>query len=56
MDLRHSLVPDEVIEELVKSMPEHRGPDLQEDRNVPKYDYVSFMEKMMEKKRGRNGV
>lgn len=27
-------------------MPKHRGPDLQEDRNVPKYDYVSFMEKM----------
>ena len=27
-------------------MPQHTGPDLQEDRNLPKYDYVSFMEKM----------
>ena len=27
-------------------MPPHRGPDLQEDRNLPKYDYISFMEKM----------
>lgn len=27
-------------------MPPHRGPDLQEDRHLPKYDYISFMEKM----------
>ena len=27
-------------------MPPHKGPDLREDRNVAKYDYVSFMEKM----------
>ena len=27
-------------------MPPHKGPDLLEDRNVPKYDYVSFMERM----------
>lgn len=27
-------------------MPEHKGPDLQEDRDLPKYDYISFMEKM----------
>lgn len=27
-------------------MPQHKGPDLQEDRNLPKYDYISFMEKM----------
>ena len=27
-------------------MPEHHGPDLQEDRNLPKYDYISFMEKL----------
>lgn len=29
-------------------MPQHEGPDLLEDRDLPKYDYISFMEKMME--------
>lgn len=48
MDLRHSLIPDELIEDLVKSMPSHKGPDLQEDREVPKYDYISFMSGMMD--------
>ena len=51
LDLRHSLVPDEVIDELVKTMPAHKGPDLQEDRELPKYDYVSFMEKMMDEEK-----
>ena len=46
LDLRHSLIPDELIEDLVASMPPHKGPDLQEDRHLPKFDYVSFMEKM----------
>ena len=46
MDLRHSLVPDEVISNLVSGMPAHQGPDLLEDRDVPKYDYGKFMEKM----------
>ena len=46
IDLRHSLIPDELIEELVKTMPQHRGPDLQEDRDLPKYDYVTFMDKI----------
>ena len=46
LDLRHSLIPDELVEDLLTSMPSHRGPDLQEDRNLPKYDYISFMEKM----------
>lgn len=27
-------------------MPEHKGPDLQEDRHRAKYDYISFMEQM----------
>ena len=54
LDLRHSLIPDELIDDLVKSMPAHKGPDLQEDRNVPKYDYVSFMEKLMDG--GTNGT
>lgn len=47
LDLRHSLIPDEIIEHLVSTMPQHEGPDLQEDRELPKYDYISFMEKMM---------
>lgn len=48
LDLRHSLIPDEVIEHLVKTMPTHDGPDLLEDRELAKYDYISFMEKMRE--------
>ena len=47
MDLRHSLIPDELIEDLIQTMPPHSGPDLQEDRHLPKYDYITFMEKMM---------
>ena len=29
-------------------MPQHDGPDLIEDRDLAKYDYISFMERMME--------
>lgn len=25
-------------------MPAHKGPDLQEDRHLPKFDYVGFMQ------------
>ncbi len=46
MDLRHSLIPDDLIEDLLHSMPQHTGPDLEVDRQVPKYDYIGFMEKM----------
>lgn len=55
MDLRHSLIPDEVIEHLVKTMPQHDGPDMLEDRDLQKFDYISFMNKMIEenKKNGR---
>jgi hypothetical protein len=28
-------------------MPAHSGPDLESDRNVPKYDYISFMQGMI---------
>ncbi|KAK3170085.1 hypothetical protein OEA41_009470 [Lepraria neglecta] len=64
LDLQHSLIPDELVEDLLNSMPQHKGPDLQEDRHLPKYDYVSFMEKMTlgdseddatKAKGGRNG-
>ena len=44
MDLRHSLIPDELVEDLLASMPPHKGPDLQEDRHLPKFDYIGFME------------
>ncbi|KAJ5851830.1 uncharacterized protein N7529_011215 [Penicillium soppii] len=54
LDLRHSLIPDEVIEHLVKTMPTHDGPDLLEDRELAKYDYISFMEKMREESK-KNG-
>lgn len=47
MDLRHSLIPDDLIEGLIKSMPQHQGPDLERDRHIPKYDYISFMEGMI---------
>lgn len=46
LDLRHSLIPDDLVEDLLSSMPEHKGPDLQEDRHRAKYDYVGFMERM----------
>lgn len=55
MDLTHSLIPDDVVQKLVESMPQHRGPDLQEDRDLPKYDYVTFMEKFING-REANGV
>ncbi|KAE8161720.1 alpha-actinin, sarcomeric [Aspergillus tamarii] len=48
LDLRHSLIPDEVIDHLVQTMPRHEVFDRGEDQNEPKYDYYSFMEKMME--------
>ncbi|KAK4202640.1 putative alpha-actinin-like protein [Triangularia verruculosa] len=47
IDLRHSLVPDEVIEKLVEIIPEHRGPDVKEDRGMKQYDYIAFMERLI---------
>ncbi|KAI0022003.1 hypothetical protein F4780DRAFT_241196 [Xylariomycetidae sp. FL0641] len=55
MDLRHSLVPDEVIEKLCELVPEHKGPDMQEDRGVPQYDYISFMENLIGPTKRSNG-
>ncbi|KAI3401285.1 hypothetical protein diail_11991 [Diaporthe ilicicola] len=51
MDLRHSLVPDEVIEKLIEMIPPHNGPDMQTDRGQPQYDYIAFMEKMISDER-----
>ncbi|TVY50840.1 Alpha-actinin-like protein 1 [Lachnellula cervina] len=47
MDLRHSLVPDDVIDRLTEIVPPHKGPDLQQDRGMPQYDYISFMDKLL---------
>ncbi|KAI1375908.1 calponin homology domain-containing protein [Hypoxylon crocopeplum] len=47
MDLRHSLVPDDVIDKLCEIVPPHRGPDMAQDRGVPQFDYISFMEKLI---------
>lgn len=47
MDLRHSLVPEEVIDKLLDMMPPHSGPDMSRDRGKDQFDYISFMEKMM---------
>ena len=47
LDLRHSLIPDELIDEMIRSMPEHQGLDMQEDRHLPKYDYMTFMDKLI---------
>lgn len=49
MDLTHSLIADDVAQQLMESMPQHRGPDMQEDRGVPKWDYVEFMSRFMGK-------
>jgi hypothetical protein len=28
-------------------MPEHKGPDLQQDREMAKFDYITYMEHFM---------
>lgn len=55
LDLRHSLIPDELVEDLMRSMPVHKGPDLQEDRHLSKYDYVGFMENVTQGATGGGG-
>jgi hypothetical protein len=54
LDLRHSLIPEELVDDMVKTMPEHRGPGNDEDRSLPKYDYVIFMNRLMGSPGGRN--
>jgi len=56
MDLRHSLIPDELIEDLIHTMPKHNGPDMEADRELPKYDYISFMQRMMENEKQEASV
>jgi hypothetical protein len=47
IDLRHSLIPDELIDEMIKQLPEHGGRGAPEDANIPKYDYVHFMDRFL---------
>ena len=54
LDLRHSLIPEELVDEMVQTMPEHRGAGNEDDGDVPKYDYVSFMSRLMESPSSRN--
>jgi hypothetical protein len=37
-------------------MPEHKGPDLQEDRDIPKYDYITYMQRYMGSEHGNGDV
>lgn len=56
MDLRHSLVPDEVIDQLIQIIPQHTGPDMQADRDQPQYDYIAFMDKLISDGRGATSI
>jgi len=50
MDLRHSLISDELIEDLAKTMPMANirdGLSSEEDRDLPKYDYINFMQQLL---------
>lgn len=53
LDLRHSLIPDDLLDYLTQSMPQHRGPDLQEERDLPKYDYITFMQRFLDEPNGQ---
>ena len=49
LDLRHSLISDELIAELLHTMPEHAGAATkEEDQGLAKYDYVTFMNAMID--------
>ncbi|KAK6353581.1 hypothetical protein TWF696_005543 [Orbilia brochopaga] len=47
VDLRHSLIPDHMVDLLIKEMPIHRGPLQEEDQELEGYDYITYMEKLM---------
>ena len=56
LDLTHSLIPDELVQQLCESMPQHRGPDMQQDRDLPKYDYQAFMQRFLGTGAATNGA
>ncbi|EWC47783.1 hypothetical protein DRE_02983 [Drechslerella stenobrocha 248] len=47
VDLRHSLIPDHMVDQLIKEMPIHQGPLQEEDQELEGYDYITYMEKLM---------
>ncbi|KAF3901762.1 Alpha-actinin-2 [Arthrobotrys entomopaga] len=47
VDLRHSLIPDHMVDQLIKEMPIHSGPLQEEDQELEGYDYITYMEKLM---------
>lgn len=52
LDLKHSLVPDSMIEQLTKNMPKVQGED-----GTDGYDYESYMASLMgEEERRQNGL
>ena len=55
LDLRHSLIPEEMVEELVKCMPVREDGE-GEDEEGKRFDYVEFMERVTEGKGVLNGV
>ncbi|KAK6496144.1 hypothetical protein TWF481_002169 [Arthrobotrys musiformis] len=47
VDLRHSLIPDHMVDQLIKEMPIHKGPLQEEDQELEGYDYITYMERLM---------
>ncbi|KAI9862974.1 MAG: hypothetical protein M1813_004147 [Trichoglossum hirsutum] len=47
VDLRHSLIPDDIIDQLMETLPSHTGPTLKEDRHLAPFDYITFMDKFI---------
>src|SRR5437667_8838519 len=47
VDLSHSLIPDEIIDQLMETLPPHNGPTLIEDRHLTPFDYITFMDKFI---------
>ena len=47
IDLRHSLVGEEVIARMAEMVPEHTGVEAKEDRGLRKFNYVGFMEGLL---------
>ena len=37
-------------------MPEQQGPDMQEDRDIPKFDYITYMQRYMGADRANGNV
>ncbi|KAK3105516.1 alpha-actinin [Teratosphaeriaceae sp. CCFEE 6253] len=55
MDLTHSLIPDEIVQNLVASMPRHGGAEVGLEREAGRFDYVEFMEKFVSGRRANGG-